>query len=126
MATEQEPIEIPLGGGPSQATGRLFRGPNVLEINTNGDHDRAGYLVKARGFTRIPLTTTTHGDTPESVFVSLGVMAGELLVVGRNNAYAVAAPAASIDGATLVLRGPSMVGAFEIGTVHSSALGIET
>lgn len=120
-----DPIEIPLGGGPSQGVGRLFRGPDVLERCQNADHDKAGYLVKSRGFTRIALTTTTHGETPEAVFVSVVVDRGELAIVGRDNTYGVAANSAAVDGAALVLRGPSIVGAFSVGTIHGTAMGEE-
>ena len=120
---EQEPIEIPLGGGPSQATGQLFRGPTSLERARNVDHFEQGYLVKARGYTRIALTTTTHGETPEAVFVGLGVDHGELVLVGHDYVYGVAANAASIDGAALVRRGPTIRGAFEFGTIHGTATG---
>lgn len=117
-----QPIEIPLGGGPSQATARLLRGPNVLYANTNGDHDKAGSLAKARGFTRIALTTTTHGETPEAVMVSVGIDRGALVLTGLRDVYGVAAPTASIDGAALVRRGRSMVGSYRVGIIHGSAL----
>jgi hypothetical protein len=126
-ATPQQPIEIPLGGGPSQATGRLLRGPNVLEFNANADHDKAGYLVKARGFTRIALTTTTHGETPEIAFLSVGTDAqGELALVGVRDVYGVAANAPNVDGAALVLRGPALNGNYRAGVIHVSAIGVET
>jgi hypothetical protein len=125
MPTEQQPLEIPLGGGPSQATGRLFRGPDVLESNQNGRHDKAGYLVKELGFTRIALTTTTHGETPEAVYVALAVDRGELVLVGRDAVYGVAANAAVVDGAALVRRGPSMVGAYSVGLIHAASLGVD-
>lgn len=123
MATPQNPIEIPLGGGPAQSTGRLFRGPDTLERAQNVDHTQAGYLIKARGFTRIPLTTTALGETPEAVFVSLGLDRGELVAVGLDRIYAVAANSAAIDGAALVRRGPSMIGQYNVGMVHGSAMG---
>lgn len=123
MGTPQNPIEIPLGGGPAEAVGRLFRGPDTLERCQNGRHDKAGYLVKERGFTRIPLTTTALGETPEAVFVSLGVDRGELVAVGLDYVYGVAANAAAIDGAALVRRGPAMIGQFNVGMVHGSAMG---
>jgi hypothetical protein len=120
-----QPLEIPLGGGPSQATGRLLRGPNVLESNANGDHDKGGYLIKARGFTRIALTTTTHGETPEGVFVSLGIDRGGLVLVGLRDIYGVVAPTASVDGAALVRRGRSMVGSYRVGIIHGSGISEE-
>jgi hypothetical protein len=126
MATPQPPIEIPLGSGPSQATGRLFRGPNALESNQNGRHDQAGYLVKERGFTRLAFTTTTHGETPEAVAIAVAVDRGELVVIGHDNVYGVAANTASVDGAALVRRGPSLRGAYSIGTIHAASLGQDT
>jgi len=125
MPSEQQPIEIPLGGGPSQATGRLFRGPDSLESNQNGRHDKAGYLVKELGFTRIPLTTTTHEETPEAAYVGLALDRGELVLVGRDDVYGVAATSAVVDGASLVRRGPSMVGAYSIGLIHAASLGVD-
>lgn len=126
-ATPQAHIEIPLGGGPSQATGKLLRGPNVLEHNTNGDHDKAGYLTKARGFNRIALTTTTHGETLEVVMMSVGVApGGELVLVGLRDTYGVAAPSAIVDGAALVRRGPSLVGSYRSGVIHVSSIGVES
>lgn len=121
-----QPIEIPFGGGPSQATGRLLRGPNTLEANVNGDHDKAGYLRKARGFSRLALTTTVQGEAPEVVFVSVGTDRGELVIVGRDAVYGVGAPAPDIDGAALVRRGPSLVGNYEFGVIHTSPIGRET
>ena len=125
MPTPQNPIEIPLGGGPSQALGRLLRGPDVLERCQNADHDKAGYLVKARGYTRIALTATTHGETPETVFVSVGIDRGGLVLVGLQNVYGVVAPTASVDGAALVRRGLSMVGNYRVGVIHGSSLSEE-
>lgn len=125
-ATPQQPIEIPLGGGPSQSAGRLLRGPNILEANANGDHDKAGYLRKARGYTRIPLTTTTHGETPEAVFVSVGTSKGELVLVGFRDTYGIAASSAVVDGASLVRRGPSLVGNYRVGTVFFGPLAEAT
>lgn len=121
----QNPIEIPLGGGPSQALGRLLRGPDVLERAQNVDHDKAGYLVKARGYTRIGLTTTTHGETPEGVFVSVGIDRGGLVLVGLRDVYGVVAPTASVDGAALVRRGRSMVGSYRVGVIHGSSISEE-
>jgi hypothetical protein len=124
MLQRQPPLTIPLGTGPDQSTARLFRdGTQVLADVRNGEMGKAGGVRKARGFGRIALTTTVHGETPESVFVSVGVSHGELVLVGKSNFYSVAAPTAAIDGAALVLRGPSMVGAFEIGLVHASSQG---
>lgn len=125
MATPQNPIELPLGGGPSQAVGRLLRGPDVLERCQNADHDKAGYLVKARGFTRIALTTTTHGETPETVFTSLGIDRGGLVLVGLRDVYGVVVPTPSVDGAALVRRGRSMVGNFRVGIIHGSNISEE-
>ena len=122
-ASPQNPIEIPLGGGPSQAVGQLFRGPDTLESNQNGRHDKAGYLVKERGFTRLALTTTTHGETPEAVYVSVATDRDELVLVGMTYVYGVAANAPSVDGAALVRRGPSMVGDYDIGLIHTASLG---
>lgn len=120
-----QPIEIPLGGGPSQLTGRLLRGPNVLESNANADHDKAGYLVKQRGYTRIALTTTTHGETPEAVFVALGIDRGGLVLVGLRDVYGVVVPTASVDGAALVRRGRSMVGSYRVGVIHGGSISEE-
>ena len=122
------PVVIPLGQGPDESTARLFRDPTrVLADVRQGDVSKPPGLRKARGFTRIALTTTTHGETPEAVYVSVAVdHLGELVLVGRDNVYGVAAPSASVDGAALVLRGPSLVGTFEIGMVHSGAIGRET
>jgi hypothetical protein len=126
MPSPQQPTEIPLGGGPAESVGRLFRGPDVLERNHNARHDKAGYLVKERGTTRIALTITTHGETPEAVFAGLGVDRGELVLVGLSYVYGVAANAPNVDGAALVRRGPSMLGDFEIGLIHTASIGQDT
>jgi hypothetical protein len=125
MATPQNPIEIPLGGGPSQAVGRLLRGPDVLERSQNADHDKAGYIVKARGYTRIALTTTTHGETPETVFTAMGIDRGGLVLVGLRDVYGVVVPTPSVGGAALVRRGRSMVGNYRVGIIHGSNISEE-
>jgi hypothetical protein len=119
LPQREPPIEIPLGGSLDQATGRLFRGPTALAESLNGDHDKRGYLKKSRGFTRIPLTATTHGATPEQIFCTVGVDAyGELVLMGRDFLYTVGAPDTDIDGAALILRGPACVGNVSTGVVH--------
>ena len=117
-----ETIEIPRGGQPEETAGRLFRGPNALEANTNGSHEKHGYLTKARGYLRADLATTVLGFTPESLFVTVGLDAEELVLVGRDFTYTVGAPAADIDEAQLVRRGPSLIGNYRTGTIHVSAL----
>lgn len=121
----QQPVTIPLGGGPDQAVTELLRGPNVLSVVYDGDTTKAGGLTKARGLERIP-TGTTHGETPESVFFSVGTDKGELVVVGQQSTYGLAASDALVDGAALVLRGPSIVGNFREGVVHVASLGSES
>ena len=119
----QEPVTIPLGSGPDQATARLLRQATVLSEALNGDTSKAGGMRKARGYARIALTSTTHGVTPEAVFVSVGVDRGELVVVGLRDVYGVAAPTASVDVASLVRRGPSMIGNYREGVIHTASLG---
>lgn len=125
-AVRQPPVTIPLGGGPDQATARLFRGPNVLAQVLDGDLSKAGGVRKARAYARITTSTTTHGDTPEAIFVSVGTDRGELVLVGLRDTYAVAAPTAAIDGAALVRRGPSLVGNYRSGVIHTASLGDDT
>lgn len=122
----QDPVTIPLGGGPDEATAKLLRGPGVLAVALDGDTTKAGGLTKARGFVRITTTSTTHGETPESVFISVGTDRGELVVVGERSTYGLAASDALVDGAALVLRGPSVVGNFREGVVHVASLGSES
>jgi hypothetical protein len=120
----QPPIEIPLGGSLDQSAGELFRGPNVLADCSNGSHGKAPELRKRLGYTRLDTATTTHGETVDTVLVSLGVdLGGELVIVGRDHVYGVAAPDASVDGHAIVLRGPSHVGNFQVGILHTTALG---
>lgn len=117
-------LTIPLGVGPDQATAKLLRdGTQVVETTLNGQVDKAGGLRKARGYTRIALTTTTEGGTPEAVFEAVGTDRDELVLVGHDYTYAVAANSAAVDGAALVLRGPTLRGAFEIETIHGSPIG---
>jgi hypothetical protein len=120
-----ETLEIPLGGQPEETAGRLFRGPSSLTANTNGSHEKHGYLTKARGYRRADLTTTVLGFTPETLFVCVGLDAGELVLVGRDFTYSVGAPGTDIDEAQLIRRGPSPIGNYRTGTVHVSALAEE-
>lgn len=122
---KQEPVTIPLGTGPDQATARLLRSATVLEANNNGVPDTAGELRKARGFTRYAMTTTTHGDTPEAIFISVGLDRGGLVLCGMRDVYGVVAPTASVDGAALVRRGRSMVGSYRVGVIHGSSISEE-
>lgn len=120
------PVTIPLGQGPDEATARLLRdGTQALQVIRNGDVTKAGGVRKARAFARIALTTTTHGQTPETVYCALGIDRGELVLVGKNYVYGLAANAASVDGAALVRRGPSMIGDYEAGLVHAASLGVD-
>lgn len=121
------PVTIPLGQGPDEATARLLRdGTQALQVIRQGDVTKAGGVRKARGFARIALTTTTHGETPEAVYVSVGIDRGELVLVGMSYVYGVAANTAAVDGAALVRRGPSMVGDFEVGLIHAASIGVDT
>jgi hypothetical protein len=119
---EQPPVEIPLGGGPNESQGKLFRSPNVLEANTNGSTDKQGYLVKERGFTRVPTSTTTEADQPDAFFISVATDHEELLLVGMENTYTVAATGPDLSGAALILRGPTLLGNYRAGTVHATSL----
>ena len=120
-------IEIPLGGaGLQESTGSLFRAPGVLSDCVNGVHGKAPELRKRRGFTLLDTDTTVFGETIEGVFVSLGVDAvagGELVIIGRDYVYGVASPDATVDGHSLVRRGPSALGNLRAGIVHSSPIG---
>ncbi len=115
-------IHIPLDGSQDDKTARLVRGPATLRRTINVDHSVRGEVRKRRGTTRIPLTTTVQGETPETCFVSIGVSRDELVLVGRDYLYGVAAPTAAVDGAALVRRGPSIIGAFQIGLIHGSSI----
>lgn len=122
--TPFEVLHISLGGSQDDKTAKLARGIEVLRHVRNGDHSHPGELRKRRGFTRIPLTSTTHGETPESVFVSLGVTGGgELVLLGFRDVYGVAANDAAVNDAALVRRGPSMLGSYRVGTVHAAPIG---
>lgn len=118
-------LHIPLDGSQDDKTARLSRGLGVMRRSINVDHSHAGEARKRRGTTRIPLTTTTHGETPEAVYVALGQDRDELVLVGHDYTYGVAANTSAVDGAALVRRGPSIRGQFEIGMVHGSAMGDE-
>ena len=119
-------MTIPLDGSQDDKTARLARGPSVMRRSVNCDHSHIGEVRKRRGTTRIDTSETTHGDSPEAVFVALGVDRGELVLVGRDRVYGVAAPENDIDGAALVLRGPSMVGSYETLLIHTASLGRDT
>lgn len=121
----QEPVTIPFGGGPDESVARLFREATVLETVLDGDTSKAGGLRKARGYERISLAATTHEETPEAVYISVGVDRDELVLVGLEDTYALAASDAIVDGAAVVRRGPSMVGNFRSGLIHVAAIGEE-
>ena len=125
----QPPIEIPLGTGLDESRGQLFRGPAALAECINGDHSQAPELRKRRGYTRLPLLEV-RSATVDPLFVCAGVDpraggGGELVLVGRDHVYGVPAYDATVDGAALVVRGPSFVGAVRAGIVATSAIGAE-
>jgi len=122
----QQPVTIPLGSGPDQSTTKLLRGVNVLSVVYDGDTTKGGGIIKGRGLERIPTSTTTHGHTPESVFFTVGTDKGELVVVGQQSTFGLAASDALVDGAALVRRGPSIVGSFSEGVVHVASIGQES
>ena len=115
-------IHIPLSGQQDDKTARLSRGPNVLRKAVNVGHRIRGELRKRRGFTRITTTGTVDGSTPEAVFVAVAERDGELVLVGRDSIYSVAANDNIVDTEALVLRGPSMVGNYKLGTIHVSPI----
>lgn len=118
------PLVVPLGQGPTEQIARLFRDSKALADVRNANCDKAGGLRKARAYARIPMSQTVMREVPEVVFLSVGTtVEHELVVVGRDSVYSVAAPSASIDGSALVRRGPSIAGTFSITTVHGSAMG---
>ena len=124
---KQPPVEIPLGVGVDEARGKLFRDPtSSLDVCTNGQHGQAPELRKRRGYAKLPTATDALGNTVDLVLVSLGVESvngGELVIVGRDHVYGVAAPDGTVDGQALVLRGPSFVGNFAAGIVATTSIG---
>ncbi len=126
MTTPFQFVHIPLDGSQDDKTARLARGPGVMRRSVNVDHSHAGEARKRRGTTRLSTSRTTHGQTPEAVFVALGSDRGDAVLVGRDRCYGVAANAPSIDSSALVLRGPSMVGAYTMGLIHAASIGSDS
>ena len=126
---KQPPVEIPLGVGLDESRGKLFRDPaSSLAVVLNGQHGQAPELRKRRGYTKLPTSTDVLGNSVDTVLVSLGVEAvngGELVIVGRDHVYGVAAPDATVDGQAIVERGPSFIGNFAAGIVATTSIGDE-
>lgn len=127
--TPFEVLTIPLDGQQDEKIGRLARGqnPTILRHANNVLHEKAGEARKRRGFERITTSATVLAQTPEAVFVALGVDAiGELVLVGFRDVYGVVSNDNDVDGSALVRRGPSCVGTYERGVLHVSNLGVNT
>lgn len=120
------PVEIPLGGTLQQSVARLFRGPDTLRDARNVEQSKEGGLRKRRGHRLLDLSTDTNGNTPEVAFVGVGTYREELTVYGRENFYAVHADTAIVDGASVTLRGPTMVGDWDRLDIHSAAIAEES
>lgn len=114
---------IPLGASLDQATAELFRGEGALVQAGNGDHAKAGELRKRRGYRRISFTQDTHGDRGIDVlFVSVGTLGQELVIYGRDTVLGVHADTAIVDGASVTVRGPSMLG--DVDSYDVLAIGV--
>lgn len=124
MTTPFQIVEIPLGGQQDDKTARLMRGNDTLRLAQNVEHSHQGEARKRRGYERIPLTSaTTHNETPEAIFLTVGTYQGELVLVGREETYSVHTVDLNVDSASLTRRGPSLVGNIKRWTVHTSPLG---
>lgn len=106
----QPPIEIPLGGGPDEATGRLFRGPGKLRVAQNVDQTKQGQLGKRRGYRLLDLSRETGGAVPGTIVEALGTYRGELVVIGPNEVYGAHTDETLATGHAVTYRGPSLVG----------------
>lgn len=122
MALPSQVLQIPLGGTTSQKTARLTRGLPVLRHIHNAQQSSEGEQVKRRGFTRLDTGATVYEETPEAVYVAVGIDRDCLFVVGMGEILGVVANANTVNGSALVRRGPSMVGNYRTGTVKVSAL----
>jgi hypothetical protein len=125
-ATPFDTLTISLGGSQDDKTARLARTPGVLRHVYDGDHSHVGQVRKRRGFVRVPLNEELFGATPEALFLSLATHESSLVLVGYRDLYAVAAADDIVDGRALVRRGPSMVGTYRTGIIHSSTIGRES
>ena len=115
-------ITIPLSGQPDQKTSRIVQGPTVLRRQVNIDHNIRGEVKKRRGFQRLDAANTIDGQPIDEVLLRLADNNDELVVVGRDNLYAVSANDDLIGARALVFRGPAGVGNYNRTTVHVSAM----
>jgi len=122
MRTNRQVITIPLDGSRDDKTSRLARGPTVMRHSVNVLHDHHGEARKRRGIERIDTAGTVHGQSPETLFITLGVDEDELVVYGAEGVYTVATTDAAINSESLVYRGPSSVGNYRTGVVHVAPL----
>lgn len=119
----QPPIEIPFGGGPDEATGRLLRTPGAMRVVENCDHTKAGYLRKRRGYRLLDLERNTQGELLEQVFCAVATYRGELVILGTDNLHGVHADTAIVGGHSVTTRGPSMVGNWRRVDIAATSMG---
>lgn len=130
MPLQFQEIEIPLGGGPDEKTGRLLRTPGVIRAAINADHRQAGIIRKRRGYTRVDLDAVVNTtDDSEEKFHAVATYRGELVIIGSDHLYAIVSLDGNLTGdnasATIIRRGAIPRGGFAIQHVVSSSLGSE-
>jgi len=123
-------VEIPLGEGPDEKTARLLRAPGVLRAPLNVDNRTSGMLRKRRGHTLVDLDAVVNvAEDSEDVFHALGLLRGELVVIGHDYLYAVVSLGGNVTGlhasGTINRRGPVIRGGYAIEHVVSSSMGTE-
>lgn len=103
-------IEIPFGSL-DQKTADLVRNPGSLERAVNVEYDKQGRLNKRRGYQFVPLDNAVGLFDDDSVFIHLGKLRNELLVISYDHVLSLVSKdelvSATTGTATLAYRGPN-------------------
>lgn len=97
-----------------------------LSVCQNMEFDTIGRLEKRRGYRKVGLTSTSSSHTADSLFIELGQLNDELLLIGYNYVWSLAsADSLAHRTASITRRGPTLRGNMRRHDVASGSVATE-
>jgi hypothetical protein len=98
--------------------------PGALEVCENVVFTKANQVAKRRGFALIPVSSDIEGNPidPNNVFVNIGRVGGELLLIGYDQAFALGIRGQNFGSGRLVSRGPTTRGNVTVLSIATASI----
>lgn len=124
MPLPTQPVTIQITGL-SQKTDEKARIHGTLERADNVEFEKAGTLNKRRGYRYLDTSNNDiNGNAPPELFSAVAQFRDELVLLS-DHLWSVVSPTRSVDGSSVVLRGPLPRGGYRVRAVIGDGVGEE-